>query len=118
MPTPGTYAIIAAIAQEMRFHDHLRKLIPHRLAAGTLFRRQRTLTEETAFFNSSLQGGYFILGTRLLGVDCGSLPGFNAEAVNKQFFDGASVPGKMRGRSNPVKTGTGPRNQPAALPAA
>jgi 3-hydroxypropanoate dehydrogenase len=45
-----------------------------------------TLAEETAFRNGSLQGGYLILAARALGLDCGSMSGFNAEKVNREFF--------------------------------
>ena len=35
--------------------------------------------------NSSLQGGYLILAARALGLDCGPLSGFDADAVNREF---------------------------------
>jgi nitroreductase len=44
------------------------------------------LAEETAFRNSSLQGAYFMLAARALGLDCGPMSGFNAEQVNAEFF--------------------------------
>jgi 3-hydroxypropanoate dehydrogenase len=45
-----------------------------------------TLTQETAFRNGTLQGGYFILAARALGLDCGPMSGFDAEKVNREFF--------------------------------
>ncbi|MNR45275.1 putative malonic semialdehyde reductase RutE [compost metagenome] len=36
--------------------------------------------------NSSLQGGYFILAARALGLDCGPMGGFDAAKVNAAFF--------------------------------
>lgn len=44
------------------------------------------LAEETAFRNGTLQGGYFILAARALGLDCGPMSGFSAEKVNREFF--------------------------------
>lgn len=44
------------------------------------------LAEETAFRNGTLQGGYFILAARALGLDCGPMSGFHAEKVNREFF--------------------------------
>jgi nitroreductase len=46
----------------------------------------RPLIEETAFRNSSLQGGYFLLAARALGLDCGPMSGFDAAKVNTEFF--------------------------------
>ena len=45
-----------------------------------------TIVQETAFRNGSLQGAYFIIAARALGLDCGPLSGFNAESVNAEFF--------------------------------
>ena len=38
------------------------------------------------FRNGSLQGGYFILAARALGLDCGPMSGFDAAKVNAEFF--------------------------------
>jgi 3-hydroxypropanoate dehydrogenase len=42
--------------------------------------------QETAFRNGSLQGGYFILAARAMGLDCGPMSGFDAKKVNAEFF--------------------------------
>jgi 3-hydroxypropanoate dehydrogenase len=44
------------------------------------------LARETAFRNGSLQGGYFILAARAMGLDCGPMSGFDAKKVNAEFF--------------------------------
>jgi 3-hydroxypropanoate dehydrogenase len=36
--------------------------------------------------NTSLEGAYFILAARALGLDCGPTSGFDAEKVNAEFF--------------------------------
>jgi 3-hydroxypropanoate dehydrogenase len=41
---------------------------------------------ETAFRNGSLQGGYFILAARAMGLDCGPMSCFDAKKVNAEFF--------------------------------
>ena len=41
----------------------------------------------TAFRNSSLQGAYFIISARLLGLDCGPMSGFDNEGLDKEFFN-------------------------------
>ncbi|HEY7392958.1 MAG TPA: malonic semialdehyde reductase [Bryobacteraceae bacterium] len=42
--------------------------------------------EETAFRNGTLQGGYFIIAARALGLDCGPMSGFDPAKVNQEFF--------------------------------
>jgi 3-hydroxypropanoate dehydrogenase len=41
--------------------------------------------------NSSLQGAYFILAARALGLDTGPMSGFSNEAVDAAFFAGTKV---------------------------
>jgi nitroreductase len=53
---------------------------------SSFFRDNQSLAEETAFRNSSIQGGYFILAARALGLDCGPMSGFDKEKVNAEFF--------------------------------
>ena len=42
--------------------------------------------EITAFRNSTLQGGYFMLAARALGLDVGPMSGFDNAGVDKEFF--------------------------------
>ena len=49
------------------------------------------LVEVTARRNSSLQGAYFILAARALGLDCGPLSGFANAKVDEELF-GAGQP--------------------------
>ena len=60
------------------------------LAPGTDIRSyfvgNQALIDETAFRNSSLQGGYFILAARAMGLDCGPMSGFDPVKVNAEFF--------------------------------
>ena len=54
--------------------------------ARSWFHGNQPLIEGTAFRNSSLQGGYFIMAARALGLDTGPMSGFNPDAVNAAFF--------------------------------
>lgn len=83
--------VVAIVAHDTAFYEQLPKLFPHRPNAGDLFRDRPALANETCFRNSSLQGGYFILAARMLGLDCGPLSGFDAAAVNSLFFEGTSL---------------------------
>jgi 3-hydroxypropanoate dehydrogenase len=49
------------------------------------------LAAETAFRNGSLQGGYFILAARALGLDCGPMSGFDNKGVDREFFSDGPV---------------------------
>ena len=77
--------VTAIIAWDTEFHDHLPRLFPH-ADFRSYFVGNDALIHETAFRNSSLQGGYFILAARALGLDVGPMSGFDAEKVNGEFF--------------------------------
>jgi len=44
------------------------------------------LIDETVMRNSSLEGAYFIIAARSLGLDCGPMSGFDVAKVNAEFF--------------------------------
>lgn len=77
--------VTAIIAMDVDFHEYLPELFPH-TDAKSWFDGNRELREASAFRNSSLQGGYFIMATRALGLDTGPMSGFDAGAVDKAFF--------------------------------
>ena len=80
-----TAPVVAILAMDMRFHEHLPFLFPH-TDAKSWFEGNDDLIAQTAFRNSSLQAGYFIVAARALGLDCGPMSGFDADGVNKEFF--------------------------------
>jgi 3-hydroxypropanoate dehydrogenase len=47
--------------------------------------------EHIALRNSSLQGAYFMLAARSLGLDCGPMSGFNNAKVDAEFFAGTAI---------------------------
>jgi len=73
------------IAWDTEFHEHLPRLFPH-ADMRQYFAGNPALIEETGFRNGSLQGAYFILAARALGLDCGPMSGFDAAKVNAEFF--------------------------------
>jgi 3-hydroxypropanoate dehydrogenase len=77
--------VTVIIAWDTEFHKKLPKLFPHR-DMRPMFLGKPDLIEATAFRNSSLEGGYFILAVRALGLDCGPMSGFDAAKVNAEFF--------------------------------
>jgi len=77
--------VTVIIAYDVEFHERLPKLFPHK-EMRSVFAGNEKLIEETAFRNGTLQGGYFILAARALGLDCGPMSGFDAAKVNAEFF--------------------------------
>lgn len=77
--------VTVILGMDTDFHEHLPELFPH-TDAKAWFDGNRELREASAFRNSSLQGGYFILAARALGLDTGPMSGFDAGAVDKAFF--------------------------------
>ena len=86
------------IGMDMDFHEQLPWLFPH-ADAKSWFEGNEALRETTAFRNSSLQGAYFILAARALGLDTGPMSGFDNAAVDAAFF--ADTP---RVKSNFIST--------------
>ncbi|MEH3036698.1 MAG: malonic semialdehyde reductase [Sphingomonas adhaesiva] len=77
--------VTVVLGMDIDFHEHLPELFPH-TDAKAWFDGNRALREASAFRNSSLQGGYFIMAARALGLDTGPMSGFDAGAVDNAFF--------------------------------
>ena len=76
---------VAIVAHDLAFYDNLPKLyrIP---GAEKWFMGQDGLIEETAFRNAALQGAYFMLAARAVGLGVGPMSGFDNAGVDKEFF--------------------------------
>ena len=82
--------VTAIIAHDVKFYEKMTKLFPHNPAMGQRFASAPQMAEITAFRNGTLQGGYFILAARIVGLDCGPMSGFDNAKVDEEFFpDGA-----------------------------
>lgn len=79
--------VCAIIAQDMEFYEKLPHLFPH-TDARSWFVGKPDYIESTAFRNSSLQGAYFIMAARALGLDCGPMSGFSPKKVDEAFLSG------------------------------
>jgi 3-hydroxypropanoate dehydrogenase len=80
--------VTAIIATDMRFYEHIPRLYPPNPAFADLFTKpgQEQFTQVHAFRNGTLQGGYFILAARALGLDAGPMSGFDNAKVDAEFF--------------------------------
>jgi len=79
----------AIIAYDEKFYDELPTLFPA-FDAKSMFASNPVLSKETAFRNSALQGAYFMLAARALGLDVGPMSGFDNAKVDETFFKGTS----------------------------
>jgi len=77
--------VTVIVAWDTEFYEKLPQLFPH-ADMRSYFVGKPALIDETALRNGSLQGGYFILAARALGLDCGPMSGFDAAKVNAEFF--------------------------------
>lgn len=73
------------IGMDQNFHEYLPELFPH-ADAKSWFENVPEKRVEHAMRNSSLQGAYFILAARALGLDTGPMSGFDNDAVDEDFF--------------------------------
>ena len=80
--------VTAIIAFDLEFYENLPKAFPHRPDAINGFKGEdkKSGNERTAFRNGSLQGAYFIIAARALGLDCGPMSGFDNAKVDAAFF--------------------------------
>lgn len=78
--------VTAIIAYDLQFHEHLPQLYPHQPDARSWFSGSAEEARIAALRNGSLQGGYFILAARALGLDCGPMGGFDARAIREAFL--------------------------------
>ncbi|MGF6574313.1 3-hydroxypropanoate dehydrogenase [Paraburkholderia sp. GAS333] len=82
--------VTAIVAMDMAFYEHLPRLFPHADARSWFAGNDKAIAD-TAFRNSTLQGGYLILAARALGLDAGPMSGFDAARVDEAFFAGTTV---------------------------
>ena len=82
--------VVAIIGTDMAFYEKLPFLFPH-ADAKSWFVGKKEFADTTAFRNSSIQGGYFILAARAVGLDCGPMSGFDNAKVDAAFWAGTTV---------------------------
>ncbi len=89
-PKVAAAPVSAILGYDTKFYDWLPRLFPHKdMRSGYLDKPQHA--ETTAFRNSSLQGAYFMIAARALGLDCGAMSGFDNAAVDREFFPGGQL---------------------------
>lgn len=85
-----TAPVVAIIGMDMEFYEKLPKLFPH-TDARSWFAGKPEKISKSAMRDSSLQGAYFMLAVRSLGLDAGPMSGFNPEKLDAAFFADGKV---------------------------
>ena len=108
-----TAPVVALVAFDQRFFEHLPRTFPHNPNASAYFSDNEQLAQATAFRNGSLQAAYFIIALRAVGLDVGPMSGFDHAMVDREFFSGKSFRINMIcgiGHGDPAKVfGRSPR---------
>lgn len=81
---------VAIVGMDLEFHEKLPRLFPHTDARSWYAGKPEKIAA-SATLNTALQGGYFILAARSLGLDCGPMSGFDHAALDAEFFPDGKV---------------------------
>lgn len=83
--------VVAVLGMDLEFYEQLPTLYPQTDARSWFVGKPADEIERTARLNAGLQAGYFIMAARSVGLDCGPMGGFNAAAVDGEFWAGTQV---------------------------
>src|SRR5215207_7202265 len=74
------------LAADVDFHDELPRVSPHAVGARDRLHADEDARERMAKLNALLQAAYLIVGIRAAGLAAGPMTGFDAAAVDADFF--------------------------------
>ncbi|MDJ1016812.1 MAG: malonic semialdehyde reductase [Paracoccaceae bacterium] len=77
--------VTAIIAWDPLYWHRLDFLFPHD-DRKPLFDGKEDYAQDTAYRNSTLQGAYFMIAARAMGLDVGAMSGFSNAIVDEEFF--------------------------------
>ncbi len=77
--------VTVIVAFDLEFYEHLPRLYPQTDARSWFVGKPAHILT-SALRNGSIEGGYFILAARALGLDCGPMSGFDNAKVDAAFF--------------------------------
>jgi len=90
VPKVAAAPVTVIIAHDVEFWRELLFLFPHE-DRRPHFDGKPDFAEETAFRNATLQGAYFMIAARALGLDVGAMSGFSNAMVDEEFFAGTTL---------------------------
>lgn len=79
--------VTAVLAVDTRYHEYVPVLAPATPNFKEILEGNDELRETHGNFNATVQAGYFILAVRASGLAAGPMKGFDAAAIDKEFFD-------------------------------
>ena len=83
----GSAPLVAILSADTDFHELLPRTFPHFPGAKGMF-SDDAAREGAARANATLQTAYLILGVRAAGLAVGPMWGYDAEGIDRDFFDG------------------------------
>lgn len=90
VPKMANAPVTVIVAYDTEFWQELPKLFPHD-DRRHLFDGKPEYSEDTAYRNSTLQGAYFMIAARAIGLDIGAMSGFSNAVVDEEFFAGTTL---------------------------
>jgi len=87
MSAPAT----AIIAYDTHFYEMMDKLSSNSGAKESWKQKTPAELQESALRGGTLQGAYFMLAARAVGLDCGPMGGFDNAGVDGEFFAGTTI---------------------------
>jgi 3-hydroxypropanoate dehydrogenase len=78
--------VVAVLADDHMFHERIPELLPFRPELRQIFADDEERRGNVARYNGALQAAYFIFATRAVGLAAGPMAGFDAAAVDAEFF--------------------------------
>jgi len=87
MTAPAT----AIVGYDLDFARTFSKLAPRNTSLAEKLAADPDRARLMAMRSAGLQGGYFIIAARALGLDCGPMSGFSNEGVDREFFAGTAI---------------------------
>jgi 3-hydroxypropanoate dehydrogenase len=85
--------VTAIVAADLHFYEQSARTFPHRDVRGNFAGPEKAATtRQYALTNATLQGAYFMLAARAVGLDVGPMGGFDKAKADAEFFpDGTLV---------------------------
>ena len=85
-PETSIAPLTLILAADVDCHDELHRVFPHATDARDRLDADEPGRERMATFNALLQAAYLLVGIRAAGLAAGPMTGFDAAAVDAEFF--------------------------------
>ena len=82
--------VTALIATDQKYYENFEKLYPPRPEMKERHSSNATFAAAFGLQQATLQGAYFIIAARALGLDCGAMGGFDPAKTDEAFLAGTN----------------------------